>query len=273
MIGRPTPHSCRSVSTVVSLIAAAIVIASVATGPHAWAADGTTVPHGGYSAATDACLQCHDIHEAAADYVLMRRPTVTATCATCHTIYLVAPTGAYDPGYPGAESGTAADARAYLTSEASATIHGGHRLGLGGGSYLFADGATGDGSYIPGGTDGLSAIRHLAYPQSDPSLTFEATAGLYCASCHTPHGAFGSMVPLAVSTALLSARPNHSAEVSVSAWATDGGLWCGGCHDARLPGGPDAQHAGYALGDCVSGACHSRIATDFPHTGTAELLP
>src|SRR3990170_5512875 len=53
----------------------------------ALAATGGTIPHGGYSPATDACLQCHDIHESAGDYVLMRWPTVTDTCGTCHTLF------------------------------------------------------------------------------------------------------------------------------------------------------------------------------------------
>jgi predicted CXXCH cytochrome family protein len=241
--------------------------------PRAQAADGVTLPHGGYSPATDACLQCHDLHDPAADYVLMREPTVTATCATCHTIYQASPTGAYDPGYLGAEAGTAADVRIYRTSVASATVHDGHRLALGTGTYVFADGESGDGSHVPGGTRGLTAIQYLAHPETDSALAFTATAGLSCASCHTPHGSFGQMVPAAIGPPLLSSRPNHSNEVTVADWAAEGGLWCGGCHDGRLPEGPDAQHAGYALADCMTGSCHSRAATDFPHTGSSEFLP
>src|SRR3990170_8624846 len=69
----------------------------------ALAATGGTIPHGGYSPATDACLQCHDIHESAGDYVLMRWPTVTDTCGTCHTLFQVAPASGEsgDPVYSG----------------------------------------------------------------------------------------------------------------------------------------------------------------------------
>ena len=51
-------------------------------------AAGDRIPHGGYSTATDACLQCHDIHESASDYVLLRWETVTDTCGSCHYLYL-----------------------------------------------------------------------------------------------------------------------------------------------------------------------------------------
>src|SRR3972149_8153832 len=58
----------------------------------AFAATGLNIPHGGYSVSTDACLQCHDVHEAAGDYVLMRWSTVTNVCGTCHGIYNQQPT-------------------------------------------------------------------------------------------------------------------------------------------------------------------------------------
>ncbi len=53
----------------------------------AHAAEGDTIPHGGYNTATDACFQCHDAHSAQGDYVLSRMPTVTGMCGSCHTLY------------------------------------------------------------------------------------------------------------------------------------------------------------------------------------------
>src|SRR3990170_5007175 len=85
---------------IISVLAA--VLALLGSGV-ALAATGGTIPHGGYSPATDACLQCHDIHESAGDYVLMRWPTVTDTCGTCHTLFQQPPAqgASGDPVYSG----------------------------------------------------------------------------------------------------------------------------------------------------------------------------
>jgi predicted CXXCH cytochrome family protein len=243
----------------------------------ALAADGNTIPHGGYSTATDACLQCHDIHESAGDYVLMRGATMTATCATCHSIYLADPTGAYDPGYSGTEA-TVSTKRAYVVDSALAESHAGHRLGLGTGTYVFADGITGDGSYIPGGTQALTAIRYLAYPDTDSALAYTATDGLSCASCHAPHGTFGNVIATSVSTAILSSKPNHGAQVTITNWIDEGGTWCGACHDKRTPGVDleGATHYNHPSEACLT--CHGDAldpadpTPDFPHTGENQDL-
>lgn len=250
-------------------LCAALALACAAP---AFGTDGGTIPHGGYSMTTDSCLQCHDVHEATGDYVLMRQATITAVCGTCHTLYQAAPTGAYDPGYSGTEAGTAAGLAAYKVPAASALAHEGHRLGLGSGSYTFADGVTGDGSYIPGGTDALTAIKYLSYPDTVSALTYTATNGLTCASCHTPHGNYGNMVPATASTKLLSAKPNHATTaVTVADWATDGGKWCGTCHDKRTSGGVIHNHPDYACLDCHG----DNLATpteDFPHTASVKNI-
>lgn len=253
-------------------IATLCVVLALAFAAPALAADGETIPHGGYDQTTDACLQCHDIHEAAGDYVLMRQATVTAVCGTCHTLYQAAPTGAYDPGYSGTEAGTAAGLAAYKVPAASALTHEGHRLGLGSGTYTFADGQTGDGSYIPGGTDALTAIEYLAYPDTVNALSFTATNGLNCASCHTPHGTFGNMVDTAVSSKMLSSKPNHvDSAVPLANWATDGGKWCGACHDKRTSGGAIHNHPDYACLDC-HGDDLTAPTEDFPHTSGVQNI-
>lgn len=71
---------------------------------------GTDVsPHGGYSAATDYCLQCHNVHAGTNDYALLSQASITAVCSTCHGIDGGAggttpadATGAVDPGDGGA---------------------------------------------------------------------------------------------------------------------------------------------------------------------------
>lgn len=68
----------------VGLVASTLVLFS---GGLALAAKGDTIPHGGHNTATDACLQCHDVHQSAGDYVLGRFQTVTAVCGSCHTLY------------------------------------------------------------------------------------------------------------------------------------------------------------------------------------------
>src|SRR3990170_8809228 len=71
------------------IVALAFGITLLAAG--AALAAGTAIPHGGYSTSTDACLQCHDVHEASGDYVLLRYKTVTDTCGSCHYLYLTNP--------------------------------------------------------------------------------------------------------------------------------------------------------------------------------------
>jgi predicted CXXCH cytochrome family protein len=253
-------------------IAALCAALALAFAAPAMATDGDTIPHGGYSMTTDACLQCHDIHEAAGDYVLMREATVVAVCGTCHTLYQQAPTGAYDPGYSGAEAGTAAHLAAYKVPASAALTHEGHRLGLGAGTYTFADGVVGNGSYIPGGTDGLTAIKYLAYGDTVDALSFEATNGMTCASCHTPHGNYGNMVDASVSSKILSSKPNHiDTAIPLANWATDGGKWCGGCHDKRTSGGAYHNHPDYTCLDC-HGDDLLAPTEDFPHTSSSPNI-
>jgi predicted CXXCH cytochrome family protein len=49
---------------------------------------GTDVtPHNGYSATTDYCLQCHDVHQGATlNYAWLNASTVSAVCSTCHAV-------------------------------------------------------------------------------------------------------------------------------------------------------------------------------------------
>src|SRR3990172_7735678 len=108
----------------------------------ALAATGTNIPHGGYSVSTDACLQCHDVHEATGDYVLMRWATVVDVCATCHGLYNSQPTASIK-----------------LTTLPDPDINGGTRQNPGastGPDWLlnYDPGYSGDEVVAPGTTDG-----------------------------------------------------------------------------------------------------------------------
>lgn len=266
--------------------------------------DGNNDPHDGYSATTDYCLQCHDIHEAQGDYALMYQATVVDTCSTCHSVYQQAPTGPRDPGYgilsqieAGEPSALASSRSVYETIPANRYTHEGHRLGRDNGanpekaanSWTYADGTTTDtADYIPGSNnstlnristwpDYYNGLSMAAYPASDR----DATDGLYCASCHSPHGpVFGSALPSGVTNGkLLSSRPNH-AQVPIDSsswtdWTSDGANWCLSCHTQRVETSPADGAAPHNHPSEFCLECHGNSAgltPDFPHTGVKNLL-
>lgn len=170
---------------------------------------GTTgiAPHSGYSAATDFCLQCHSVHNAAGAYALMRSSSVVATCQTCHmsgsgATYQTLPNGAtpakgYDAGFSGIE-GTVSNRTAYDLGNPNGTTSFGHTLG----ATVIPDGgnesltAMNFGSYsrvINDGTDtNDDGVFQNSWATVDASteegLSGASTGGLYCASCHEAHG-------------------------------------------------------------------------------------
>ena len=83
------------VAAVVMAVVLMLVITATALAYNITPADGGAAlnydiaPHDGFSptGGTDFCIQCHDIHEATGDYVLTRKATVTAVCATCHGLF------------------------------------------------------------------------------------------------------------------------------------------------------------------------------------------
>lgn len=157
---------------------------------------GTNVsPHGGYSSSTNFCMQCHDVHDADGAYALMATGSVNATCSTCHSIYGGAtsqPAGGPDPGggTPVNAIGTVSARTAYDDPAAAAS----HDLGQAG---------------IPGGglvTQSDWDYSLWKYTPGEPSSDATTPAGegtnagapgpygLYCATCHTPHGEYGKVV-------------------------------------------------------------------------------
>ena len=298
---------------------------------------GDQIPHGGYDVTTDACLQCHDVHESSGDYVLIRWRTVTDVCGSCHYLYTkdpmtleangsnpvlggaadrstrgingeynAAPGDPYDdvsyaPGYSsdvapaiGAGVSVGSPYSAYEFDLAGARPDGEHNLQRGDGLWQYNDDPdnfkTAD--YIPGGNSRLTAIKKADYPNTDNVLNFTALQGLYCASCHTPHGNFGQqlfMTPGAgeltptvlANSKILAGKPNHVRKnvpaITINdSWASGGGKWCAECHDRRLEGAIDPvdgsilhNHPDFA---CLQ--CHANNVSDgapdggdFPHSG------
>ncbi len=179
--------------------------------PGAANATTTNAPHGGYSSLTDYCLQCHAVHgaDAATEFSLMRAGSVTATCNTCHVMF--GTTGGITPfdsngalATTGLTMGTAAARSAYDLGDGGLINGGavvrGHQIGGTGNGAVTGDFAL---------SDGVVLITQTAYESTglgegdyfvnetgavDPKASGTAQAGLYCASCHTPHGEFGQMV-------------------------------------------------------------------------------
>jgi len=296
------------------LLVVALTACAFLLGVNGASAAGMIIPHGGYDTSTDACLQCHDIHEAAGDYVLLRWSTVTDTCGSCHYLYsgrypstvggsfgqgefsyntpLAGARPAYDPKYSGHEirsvlpTGNSIGARtsAYEVAWAAKDAAPGHNLQRGSGSFLFKDGKLDNAGYIPGGFDRLTAIQKASYPNTVPATSFSGTNGLFCASCHTPHGNFGQELLKTgasepVGPKILSGKPNHSATaLRIDNWDTDGSKWCKKCHGKR-----DSEAVDPATGaayhnhpDIYCLQCHTNdsngLSSDFPHTGANENL-
>lgn len=232
-------------------------------------------PHSGYGATTDFCVSCHDIHEASGDYVLTRQATVTALCGTCHGLFgNSAPAGPNWGGNPPADfAGTNPTASVLLAykvnmsamSAAEMDAKPGHSLGVmyGGTTVRTSD-------TIPGGSGTLAIMTSGQYGGpfqglygGEATSSYNGTNGLYCASCHTPHGDFGQMVP---ASKLLSSKPNHDLS---GAAAADTLEFCISCHDKRDDVGVEQNHPASMCLDC-----HANQAgeSDFPHTSTNQRL-
>lgn len=147
---------------------------------------GNVAPHGGYNASTNYCMQCHEVHNATGDYAMMAESSVTATCATCHGYLGAGPVGASLSGPGTGTIGTVSLRTAFDNTSPGADHgigslsipHGGGTLTQSDWDYAWKYGMT--------TTDAVTA--------SGAGTAASGTGGLYCASCHTPHGEFGQMV-------------------------------------------------------------------------------
>ena len=143
-------------------------------------------PHGGYSASTDYCVQCHNVHGAANDYALLAQNSVTATCQTCHSLF------GSTPGTPPAGGGPAPSAPTSLPA-AYEVVGGAAQHGIG--SQLRA-GVFSTGTITQSGWSygGFSSTGWSSTTPAGAGTSSQSSGGLYCADCHTPHGDFGQLV-------------------------------------------------------------------------------
>jgi predicted CXXCH cytochrome family protein len=166
--------------------------------------------HGGYLTTTTKCIQCHAVHRAPADSILLLPgATITATCNACHD-------GTGGEGVYGAIiARTGREPAANHSTEATSMIPGGDSASGGSISRVF------------GGENGT----------------------LTCTDCHAAHGAnvvtafrgdrlrtdwswWPSMRNNPLSSKLLKQRPGNSATATVE-YGSD---WCLGCHEGRASG-------------------------------------
>lgn len=279
----------------IAILAAIILPAVLVLAFSATAMAQTVTPHGGYATTgstggTDYCLTCHDVHEAQGDYVLMRKATVTAVCGTCHGLF-GATQGSGGAGgtvpawgktdFTGTDP-TASNASAYkydmsaMTTSAQLDAVPGHSLGVminGVSGVDPADPSNPPGANdIPGGSSTLKVMSSGLYNGTDrPSAAsgYTATGGLYCASCHTPHAAFGQFI---AGSPNLSSKPNHSATA-----VTDEKGLCLACHDLRASSAGTAAPHNHPDAYCLS--CHGNEAggtvgavNDFPHSSAIKRI-
>jgi len=223
----------------VALIVGLIAIATFGIGLPAMAQDGPTppelgdpditadpvVPHGGYGPTTSYCLQCHQVHydratlDAPGEYALMAESSVTATCATCHGFEGGAPTGAEDPDF-GGSIGTTSTRAVYTQAEPVHVIGAGFgTVGRNAGWDFYTWAGTGSdpntrGPEAPSGTAGSAGVASYY------------NGGLYCGSCHTPHGEFGQLINS--KWAVTSADQNNSGgtdPVTAVPWQNNTRIW------------------------------------------------
>jgi predicted CXXCH cytochrome family protein len=142
------------------------------------------MPHGGFNATTDYCLQCHSVHQGG-EYALLASSSVTATCRTCHSLFGANPGGARNPGFPGTEAPTSMRSAYEVTSPA-----GDHALGAS--SIPFSTvGTLTQSGWAYGGFNAATWSHSTA---AGPGTASDVSGGLYCADCHTPHGDFGQLI-------------------------------------------------------------------------------
>lgn len=143
---------------------------------------GDVKPHGDYSTATDFCLQCHRVHSSDTPYALLQAPNVQDVCASCHTISDTTDAGVTAPGIytnPGFSDETVATTAHYAVFK-NASPTSGHFYG----ATKIPDSVSISLGYLHLNT---TSYESVGYGSTEPD-------GLYCGSCHTPHGDFSANI-------------------------------------------------------------------------------
>jgi hypothetical protein len=155
-------------------------------------------PHGGFSATTNFCLQCHSVHPTSSPldpnegaYALLWKDSVTATCNTCHGIDggfgVGGATGTRDTNTllspaspPSLTIGTTSSRTAY--DLAGGVRKAAHTLGAGDTADTNDNVQMLDNGW---GYGGFNATNWTAN---------QSSGALECTSCHTPHGEQGRLI-------------------------------------------------------------------------------
>lgn len=184
-------------------------------------------PHTGFSAVSNKCETCHNVHVAAGSNLLFKT-TSTATCLACHD-----GTGGYG---------------VYGTIKARGLTPGAEHRAI-----------PPTTSVVPGGDPSGGFRTETAYVGEGGFLS--------CVDCHSPHnssvvaefetererlGGFGAPYKT-LSTNLLKRRPNGS-DTTSTVYGSD---WCAGCHRGRHSGGGAVNHpvdSAYSYGNVPIGS-------------------
>jgi len=182
---------------------------------------GQVAPHSGYSSTTDYCLQCHKVHFAPdPGYALLANSSVTSTCKTCHALFGGSATGAINPGFPGTE-GTASLRSAYDLTSPTAD----HAVGSSTVPYSTLATIT-DANWVYGGfgadVNGAST-KWTTADAAGAGTASDLGGGLYCGSCHTPHGDFGQVI----NSRYFRTTANSASLTSVQVWQNDAAYMSG----------------------------------------------
>ncbi len=156
--------------------------------------NGNVTPHGGFSSSTNFCLQCHSVHTAPGGgtegYALLAEPSVNDVCATCHGLFGNAATGANPNTVPGNTGtlGTASSRTAFdVTGAAKNAAHDQGETDIPDETLQLYMGGWNYGGFNPARWDGTKV-------EANGGSSSYTGGGLYCGSCHTPHGDFGQAV-------------------------------------------------------------------------------
>jgi predicted CXXCH cytochrome family protein len=172
-------------------------------------------PHGGYTNTTDRCRACHDVHEAAYEFHLLRGRTILEVCNSCHDLSFTSSGGRGVYG---------------VIRARGQVVRSRHDID----GYNNTETAPGDGSKSYEATSMI--------PGAQASLI----ETLSCISCHSPHEStvispyLGERIrlsaffwPPAVGTKLLRDDVGAAPDGTYGVYGAD---WCAGCHDRRHSG-------------------------------------
>lgn len=192
--------------------------------------------HGGYTATTSKCSECHSVHSAPASGVmLLPGATIKATCFTCHD-------GTAGGGVYGAIAARGLSVGSSHTVETT--------------------------NVVPGGSATTGGSATMTFSGPDGTLT--------CTDCHTPHGsdmvtafpgerqrsATVGILTLQTSSRLLKQRPG-GATTPTTVYGSD---WCLGCHQGRDSALPSTHNH-----PVESASTYANATTRFNYGNVARL--